>query len=188
MSTTTAPETTSVAPPPRRPWTVPVLLLLPLAVLAAVAWAVVERQNADELATQLEVLTQGSEAEGWLRADLSAFEAAYESGDYEQVRALYTDDGIVTTAGNTYGFYYGDEPGVAGSWEVGGEEFRRLGSLHAGQDFQVLGTPVAVGGNTVAFGWRWSGGVDGTALLHLRDGKIVVAVLNPSQAPIVRSE
>jgi hypothetical protein len=139
------------------------------------------------LAAEVVVLTEGSEAEGWLRADLSAFEAAYESGDYEQVRALYTDDGIITTTGNTYGFYYG-APDVAGNWEVDGEEFRRLATLHAGEDFTVLGTPIAVGGNTVAFAWHWSSGIDGTALLYLRDGKIVVAVLNPSQAPIARSE
>ena len=76
MSTTTAPETPTAAAPQRRPWTVPVILLLFIAVLATVAWAFTERQNADELAAEVEALTQESEAEGWLRADLSAFEAA----------------------------------------------------------------------------------------------------------------
>ena len=45
----------------------------------------------------------------------------------------------------------------------------------------MLGTPIAVGGNTVAFAWQWGNQLEGTALLYLRDDKIVVAVLNPSQ-------
>ena len=116
-------------------------------------------------------------------ADLSAFEAAYESGDYDRVRALYTDDGIVTTAWNTIGLYYGDTA-ESGTWDVNGSEFKRLAGVHGGEDMTVLGTPIQIGDNTVAFGWKWSSGVSGTALLHLRDGKIVVAVLNPSQVPI----
>lgn len=179
MDTTTQSATPSVERPQRRSWTVAVVLVLVVAVIAAAAWAFAERQRADGLAAEVAALTDGTEAEGWLRADLSAFEAAYESGDYDQVRALYTDDGIITTAGNTYSMYYGLEA-QEGTWDVDGAEFRRLASLHKGADFQVLGTPVAVGDNSVAFAWRWGTGIDGTALLHLRDGKIAVAVLSVS--------
>jgi hypothetical protein len=138
----------------------------------------------DALAAALAVAeSQGIEPEGWTVADLAAWEAASESGDYEQMRALFTDDGIITTAWNTIGLYYG-ETSELGTWDVNGSEFRRIATVHGGEDFTVLGTPVQVGSNTVAFGWEWSSGISGTALLHLRDGKIVVAVLNPSQAPI----
>ena len=109
----------------------------------------------------------------------------YESGEYDQVRALCTDDGIVTTAWNTIGLYYGDTA-ESGTCDVNGSEFKRLARVHGGEDMTVLGTPIEVGDNTVAFGWEWSSGVSGTGLLHLRDGKIVVAVVNPSQAPIPR--
>lgn len=132
------------------------------------------------------VAPEASSFDRWAVADLSAFEAAFESGDYDQVRALFTDDGIITTAGNMIALYYGDtaEPWGVGTWDVNGSEFKGLARAHAGEDFTVLGTPIQIGDNTVAFGWAWSSGVSGTALLHLRDGKIVVAVLNPSQYPI----
>jgi hypothetical protein len=144
--------------------------------LAAVGTAAAAQSEAEDG-------SQGSGPERWAVADLSAFEAAFESGDYDQVRALFTDDGILTTAWNTIGLYYGDTAEL-GTWDVNGSEFRRLASLHGGEDFTVLGDPIQVGDNTVAFGWEWSSGVSGTALLHLRDGKIVVAILNPSQARI----
>jgi hypothetical protein len=99
------------------------------------------------------------------------------------VRALFTDDGIITTARTTTGLYYG-ETSELGTWDVSGSEFRRIATLHGGEEHTVLGTPIQVGNNTVAFGWEWSSGISGTALLHLRDGKVVVAVINPSQAPI----
>ena len=116
-------------------------------------------------------------------ADLSAFEAAFESGDYDHVRALFIDDGILTTAWNTIGLYRGDTAAL-GTWDGNGSEFRRLATLHGGADYTVLGDPIQVGDNTVAFGWEWSSGVSGTAPLHLRDGKIVDAALNPSHARI----
>jgi len=153
-------------------------------VVAAVVAALLAAMGAAAAAqSEAEVSSQGGGPERWTVADLSAFEAAFESGDYDQVRALFTDDGILTTAWNTIGLYYGDTPAL-GTWDVNGSEFRRLATLHGGEDFTVLGDPIQVGDNTVAFGWEWSSGVSGTALLHLRDGKIVVAVLNPSQAPI----
>ncbi len=123
------------------------------------------------------------EPEGWTVADLAAWEAAFESGEYEQVRALFTEDGIMTTAWKTTGLYHGNTSHL-GTWGVDGSEFRRIATLHGGEDHTVLGPPIQVGTNTVAFGWKWSSGFSGTALLHLRDGKVVVAILNPSQAPI----
>jgi len=153
------------------------------ALLALVGWssaAVMAQSDSPKP----EVGCEPSASDGWTVADLSAFEAAYESGDYDQVRALFTDDGIITTAWNTIELYYGDPAAQSGTWEVDGAEFMRFVGLHAGEDMTVVGTPIQIGDNTVAFGWEWSSGVSGTALLHLRDGKIVVAILNPSQAPI----
>jgi hypothetical protein len=100
------------------------------------------------------------------------------------VRALFTYDVIITTAWNTIGLCYGDtaEPGT---WDVNGSEFRRLAGVHGGEDMTVLGTPIQVGDNTVAFGFEWSSGVSGTALLHLRDGKIVMS--SPFHSPHARS-
>jgi hypothetical protein len=130
-----------------------------------------------------EVGCEPSADDRWTVADLSAWEAAVESGDYDQLRALFTDDGIFTTAWNTIGLYYG-ETAQLGTWDVNGSEFKRLAGAHRGDDMTVVGTPIQIGDNTVAFGWEFASGVSGTALLHLRDGKIVVAIVNPSQLPI----
>jgi hypothetical protein len=194
------------------PWLIAAVLVLALTATALAAWGYSEANRAEDLAADVAVAeveaaalesdlaaatvevaslqsrvaaaaTQGVEPEGWTIADLAAFEAAFESSDYEQVRALFADDGIITTAWNTIGLYYG-ETSELGTWDVNGSEFRRIATLHGGEEFTVLGTPIQVGNNTVAFGWKWSSGISGTALLHLRDGKIVVAVFNPSQAPI----
>jgi hypothetical protein len=64
---------------------------------------------------------------------------------------------------------------------VGESEFTRLATVHRGQELTILGDPLMIGDNTLAFAWQWSDGVDGTALLHLRNGKIVICILNPSQ-------
>lgn len=127
---------------------------------------------------------------GWSIADLSAFESAFESGNYEKVRALFTDDGVLTTLSNAHYAFYNGEVLEGVDTRVGGKEFRRLASLHGGSNFTILGTPIQVGDNTVAFGWQWSTPgsaffLNGTAILHLRqDGKIVIAMLNPSQVRI----
>lgn len=111
------------------------------------------------------------------------FEEAYESGDLDRVRELFTPDGIITTASNTYGMHAGETLDV-GVGFVDGPEFERLARLHAGEDLTIIGTPIEIGDTTVAFGWEWSDFGSGTALLHLRDGKIVVAILDVSQVPI----
>ena len=152
------------------------------ALLALVGWssaAVMAQSDSPKP----EVGCEPSADDRWTVADLSAFEAAVESGDYDQFRALFTDDGIITTAWNTIALYYG-ETAELGQWEVDSPGFKVMASLHRGDDMTVVGTPIQIGDNTVAFGWEFASGVSGTALLHLRDGKIVVAILNPSQAPI----
>jgi hypothetical protein len=172
-----------------------VLSVVMLVVIIALAyWAFSERRRANELATDLnhaettieavEESSTGGDCDldmtGWSEADLAAFTSAFESGDYDQVRALFTEDGVLTTAANVHdAIVTGDTSRLAD--RVDEAEFRRLATLHGGEEFHILGLPTQVGDNTVAFGWKWSGGVSGTALLHLRDGKIVIAVLNPSQ-------
>lgn len=116
----------------------------------------------------------------WSEADLTAFKSAFESGDYDQVRALFAEDGVLTTAANIHDAILTDDTSRLAD-RIDEAEFRRLATLHGGEEFRILGTPLQVGDNTVAFAWKWSEGISGTALLHLRDGKIVIAVLNPSQ-------
>ena len=120
----------------------------------------------------------------WTVADMRAFEEAFESGEYDQVRALFTDDGVLTTTNNIH------EAVAMNSTEnladrVGETEFRRLATLHGTEDFQILGTPIQVGDNSVAFAWAWEGGSpSGTGILKLRDGKIAICILSASQAPL----
>ncbi len=156
-------------------WYAAVVIGLIVVAVGLAAWGLSERQRANGLAAA------AADTDSWAVADLAAFEAAFESGDYEQVRALFAEDGVLTTASNAhYAIYHDDTSHLAE--RVGEAEFRRLATLHGGEDFQILGTPVQVGENTVAFAWQWDDGwVSGTGLLHLRDGKIVIAVLNPSQ-------
>lgn len=131
--------------------------------------------------TSVPTATLTATPSGWSIADLSAFESAFESGKDDRVRALFTENGIITTAGDIYeAFLTGELEGAADA-RVGSKSFHRLAVLHGGQDFTILGTPVQVEDDTVAFGFRWSDGTRGTALLHLRrDGKIIIAILNPT--------
>jgi hypothetical protein len=70
---------------------------------------------------------------------------------------------------------------------VDGAVFRHRISVHLGKRMRVLGTPVRVaspsqaGSVTIAYGFEFPA-IDevGTGLLHLRNGKIVVAVLDPA--------
>lgn len=160
-------------------------VVLALAVVGLSIWGLSERSRADDLAKALAAVEEDAvEMNGWSVADLSTFESAFESGDYEEVRALFTDDGILTTAANTHWALYRGEKSE-GEQGVNGAEFRRIATLHRGEDLMVLGTPIQVGDNTIAFAWQWgSGWVSGTCILHLRDGKIVVAIFNPSQFQI----
>lgn len=102
------------------------------------------------------------------------FKAAYESGDLDQVRALYASDGIFATTDDVHGLYYGNEA-LLGTWGLDGSEFIRTATLHNGE--MTIVHPVAIGDRAVAFGWEWEDFASGTATLHLRDGRIVVATL-----------
>ena len=44
--------------------------------------------------------------------------------------------------------------------------------------------PVAIGDRAVAFGWEWEDFASGTATLHLRGGRIVVATLSVTEFEI----
>ncbi|QRN82865.1 nuclear transport factor 2 family protein [Chloroflexota bacterium] len=116
---------------------------------------------------------------------ISNFKAAFESGDYEQVRALFTDDGVLTTASNVHDAIMTDDTSHLAD-RVDEQEFIRLATIHGdrSQEFIILGDPLMIGDNTLAFAWEWGDGVNGTALLHLRNGKIVICILNPAQYQI----
>jgi hypothetical protein len=107
---------------------------------------------------------------------VAAFKAAYESGDFEQVKALYAEDGIITSTGNTHELYWGGTFHL-GTWDKEGAEFLRLASIHHGE-MQI--TQVIEMDGVVAFDWDWEDFASGTAVLHLRDDEIVVAMLSVS--------
>ena len=111
---------------------------------------------------------------------VAAFKAAYESGDLEQVKALYTDDGILTTTDDVFRAYW-DQRVPAGQWDQDGSEFRRRASIHQGELFV---TGVIDMGRTVAFDWEWADFASGVAVLHLRDDRIVVGILAVSEYEI----
>lgn len=116
-----------------------------------------------------------------------AFKEAYESGDVDRIRAIYTDDAIFTTTDNVIDLYYGNEWHL-GRWDMEGSEFLRTATLHSGE-MTIIDT-VSVGENAVAFGWAWEDFASGTATLHVRDGLIAVAVLTVTQVelPLYGSE
>ena len=105
---------------------------------------------------------------------VAEFKAAYESGDLAQVRALYAPDGIFATTDEVHDLYYGNDA-LLGTWGLDGSEFIRTATLHHGE--MTIVDPVAIGDRAVAFGWEWEDFASGTATLHLRDGRIVVATL-----------
>ena len=105
---------------------------------------------------------------------VAEFKAAYESGDLAQVRALYAPDGIFATTDDVHDLCYGNEA-LLGTWGLDGSEFVRTATLHNGE--MTIVNPVAIGDRAVAFGWEWEDFASGTATLHLRDGRIVVATL-----------
>lgn len=156
-----------------RRWVVPMLAMV---LLAACDGEETERPEGDGS-------TPGLESPSPVPAIVQEFEKAYESGDLGQVQELFTEDGMITTASNVYGMHAGETVDV-GVGFVDGPDFERLAWLHGGEDLTIVGTPIQVEDNTVAFGWRWSSGGSGTAQLYLRDGKVVVAILNVSQVPI----
>lgn len=179
-----------------------VFSLIMLVLLAAsLLWGYSERNRADELENALLATSSSTpiveetqsceeiiepteeEASYYARGSesiIANFKAAFESGDYEQVRALFTDDGVLTTAANVHEAIMKGNTGNLAD-RVGESEFTRLATVHRGQELTILGNPLMIGDNTLAFAWQWSDGVNGTALLHLRNGKFVICILNPSQ-------
>lgn len=162
-------------------WFMILFCVLLVLFVISVFWGYSERNQVSEL----EDLEESSNYSSGSETIIEDFKEAFASGDYEKVRALFTDDGVLTTASNVHdSIMRGDTSGLAD--RVDEREFIRLATLHGsqGQEFTILGDPLMVGENTLAFAWEWGDGVNGTALLHLRDGKIVICILNPSQYQI----
>ncbi len=116
---------------------------------------------------------------------VTAFVKAMNSLDYENVRALFTKDGVLTTMSNTHLSIYRNKLPLVGQ-RVDGAEFRRLIGAHQGMHdvMKTLGTPIQVGDNSVVFAFSFGSGVTGTAMFHLRNGKIVIGILQASQYQI----
>ena len=109
-----------------------------------------------------------------LPPSVAAFKTAYESGDLETVKGIFTDDGFMTTTANVHELYHGDDSHL-GTWDKNGAEFERLASIHHGE--MIITQAIEVGDRAVAFDWAWEDFASGTAVLHLRGDQIVVAVL-----------
>ena len=116
---------------------------------------------------------------------VTSFVKAMNSFQYDKVRALFTKDGVLTTMSNTHTSIYRNKLPLAGQ-RVDGAEFRRLIGAHQGMHdtMKTLGTPTGVGGNTVVFAFSFGSGITGTAMFHLRNGKIVIGILQASQYQI----
>ncbi len=112
---------------------------------------------------------------------VAEFKEAYESGDLDQIRALYTPDGIFATTDDVHEMYYGDTS-IFGTLGLDGSEFIRRASIHAGE--MAVDNAVAVGDRSVSFAWDWEDFASGTAVLHLREGRIAVAVLSVTEVEI----
>ncbi len=124
--------------------------------------------------------SESGEAQVQLPPIVAQFKAAYESGDLEQIKALYTDDGILATTDDVWDMYSsGRVP--EGQLDTEGAEFKRRGSIHHGE---LIITEAVQLGRTAAFDWEWQDFASGTAVLHLRDDKIVVAILAVSEVEI----
>lgn len=124
--------------------------------------------------------SEGAEDQALLPPIVAEFKAAYESGDLEQIAALYTDDGILATTDDVFDMYWsGRVP--QGQLDTEGSEFKRRGSIHRGE--MVITDAVQLG-RTAAFDWDWEDFASGTALLHLRNDEIVVAILAVSEVYI----
>src|SRR5512138_2792711 len=84
-----------------------VTVIMIMAVIAVIYWGFSERAHANELAVSLEdakkraetlsiaatLENHNAETTGWSEANLAAFKSAFVSGKYDQVRALFTEDG-----------------------------------------------------------------------------------------------
>lgn len=116
-----------------------------------------------------------------LPAAVADFKLAYESGDLETIQDLFTRDGIMTTTDKIHELYWGGTHHL-GTWDTEGSEFRRLAGIHRGEMF--ITDFIEVGDRTVAFDWEWEDFASGTAILHLRDGEIAVAVLSVTEYEI----
>lgn len=135
------------------------------------------REIEERLAVAEQQLADASE----LPPIVAEFKSAYESGDLDRVRALYTDDGIFFPTDDVHALYWGDDE-RRGLWDVDGSEFVRTATLHQGE--MLIDRAVQVGDNAVSFAWDWEDFASGTATLHLRDGRIAVAVLSVTQVEI----
>ncbi|MCJ7779757.1 MAG: hypothetical protein MUQ27_02930, partial [Acidimicrobiia bacterium] len=62
-----------------------------------------------------------------LPPSVAAVKTAYESGDLEMVKGIFTDDGIITTTDKTFDLYYGRDYWL-GKLDKNGSEFERLAS------------------------------------------------------------
>jgi hypothetical protein len=116
-----------------------------------------------------------------LPSPVEAFKTAYESGDLDTIKDLYTEDGIITTTDKIHDLYWGNDVWL-GQWDTEGTEFARLASIHQGE--MIITDAIEVGDRTVAFNWAWEDFASGTAILHLRGDKIAVAVLSVSEYEI----
>ncbi len=160
-------------------------IVLAVVLILILIWAYSLKSKVSNLDRQLSLVnSEQLKIDPKIEELLMSFKSAFESGDYNSVKALFTEDGVMTTAQNIHYAIYNRAYGTL-SEKVDEKEFYRLAIIHAGEEMTILGDPLVIGDNTIAFSWQWGDGwVSGSTILHLRDGKIVIAIFNPSQAAI----
>ncbi len=107
---------------------------------------------------------------------LVAYEAAFESGDYEQVRDLFTEDGVLLGVGEVHNAVATDSTALLNS-RVDEGEFYRLAVFHgrAGGDLKIKDWQVS--GKSITFRWSWGGNIHGQGIIYMRGDKIAIHIL-----------
>ena len=178
-------------------------IVLVLGIIGSVIWGFTQKKRADQLAVDLAdtlaavdealsekdtALTSLEEANAILNQDppqiISDYKAAHDSGEYEQVRALFTDDGIVLLTPDIHWVFANDtlDHFNVRNRRVDEGEFFRLATFHGKLEQElVIRDWLIFGQNIVVFNWDWPNSISGTTLLNLRDGKIVLAVMSTTR-------
>ncbi len=189
-----------------RRWQTIVFVILLLGMIGSLVWGVTQKSRADQLAAEKETameerddaraaveeltterdtaLASLEEANAILNQEppsiIIELKAAFESGEYEQVRALFADDGFMMTDGDIH--YALAKDALEGyNHRVDEGEFYRLAVFHGRTGSQFIIKDWIARGKVISFNFKWEGSIGGNMVLHLRsDGKIVAAIISRS--------
>ena len=108
---------------------------------------------------------------------LAAYEVAFESGDYEQVRALFTDDGVLTKVDHVHSAIATDSTALLND-RIDEGAFYRLAVFHGrnGEALKIKDWQVV--GNSITFRWNWGGKAYGQGIIFMRGDKIALHIIS----------